>query len=181
MEGNERLEMNSGWSSMRGHGPMMDMDREEKGLLANEFEKMRMKLLPILPDLEMICETYYTWHIESWQSLGRKSYSPEFSNGGFTWRMLVFPYGNYQNDQFSIYLECQPLDRTPGWYCCAQFCIVMWNKNDPSVWTHHYATHRFISEESDWGFSRFYDLRKLMMRFEGRDHAIIENDESHLS
>lgn len=43
------------------------------------------------------------------------------------------------------------------------------------------ATHRFIPEESDWGFSRFYDLRKLMMRFEGRDHAIIENDETSIT
>ncbi|KAG4301231.1 hypothetical protein PCK1_002541 [Pneumocystis canis] len=181
MEGNERLEMNPGMQSMRLHGPTMDIDKEEKGLFANEFKKMMIKLLPILSDLETISETYYTWHIESWQNLGRKAYSPEFSNGNFTWRMLVFPYGNYQNDQFSIYLECQPLDKTSNWYCCAQFCIVMWNKNDPSVWTHHYATHRFISEESDWGFSRFYDLRKLMMKFEDRDHAIIENDETSIT
>ncbi|KAG5518673.1 hypothetical protein PMAC_002642 [Pneumocystis sp. 'macacae'] len=180
-EGNERLEINSGPIFMKGHRQTMEMDKEEKPLFANEYEKMMGKLLPTLPDLETICETYYTWHVESWQSLGRKAYSPEFTSGNFIWRMLVFPYGNYQNDQFSIYLECQPSDRMAVWYCCAQFCIVMWNKNEPSVWAHHYATHRFIPEESDWGFSRFYDLRKLMMRFEGRDHAIVENDETSIT
>ncbi|KAG4305385.1 hypothetical protein PORY_000941, partial [Pneumocystis oryctolagi] len=178
---NERVEMDSGLLLMRGHGQTMEVDREERALLANDFEKMMGKLLPTLPDLETVCETYYTWHVESWQNLGKKAYSPEFTSGNFIWRMLVFPYGNYQNDQFSIYLECQHYDRAPGWYCCAQFCIVMWNKNDPSVWTHHYATHRFIPEESDWGFSRFYDLRKLMMKFEGRDHAIVENDETSIT
>ncbi|KTW29759.1 hypothetical protein T552_00966 [Pneumocystis carinii B80] len=180
-EGNERLQGNPGNIAVRSYGQAMEVDQEDKGLKANEFDKMAGKLLPILPDLETISETYFTWHVESWQGLGRKAYSPEFVNGNFNWRILVFPYGNYQSDQFSIYLECQPLDRSANWYCCAQFCIVMWNKNDPSVWTHHYATHRFIPEESDWGFSRFYDLRKLMMRFEDRNHSIIENDETSIT
>lgn len=180
-EANERPQGNPELLPTRIYGQAMEIEEEEGMLRANEFEKMTMKLLPMLPDLETICETHFTWHVESWQSLGRKAYSPEFISGNFTWRILVFPFGNYQNDQFSIYLECQPSDRSPGWYCCAQFCIVMWNKNDPFVWTHHYATHRFISEESDWGFSRFYDLRKLMMKFEGRDHSIIENDQTSIT
>lgn len=41
------------------------------------------------------------------------------------------------------------------------------------------ANHRFNAEESDWGFTRFCDLRKLFYSsFDGTDSPFVENDEA---
>jgi ubiquitin carboxyl-terminal hydrolase 7 len=45
--------------------------------------------------------------------------------------------------------------------CCVQFGLVLWNPEDPEVYQHHTAHHRFTKEEGDWGFTRFVELRKL--------------------
>lgn len=42
-----------------------------------------------------------------------------------------------------------------------QFGLVLWNPEDPEVYQHHTAHHRFTKEEGDWGFTRFVELRKL--------------------
>ena len=38
------------------------------------------------------------------------------------------------------------------------------------------AHHRFVPEECDWGFTRFYDLRKLFQAPDPTRHPIIENE-----
>jgi hypothetical protein len=43
------------------------------------------------------------------------------------------------------------------------------------------AHHRFTAEESDWGFTRFYDLRKLFTPCENRTRALIENDSTNIT
>lgn len=77
-------------------------------------------------------------------------------------RILMFPYGN-NVDNVSFYLEHGFEDGKPpdDFVCCLQFSLVLWNPNDPTLYTHHTAHHRFTKEEGDWGFTRFYDSRKL--------------------
>lgn len=48
------------------------------------------------------------------------------------------------------------------WAVCAQFGIVMWNPEHPTVMNTNMAHHRFTADEGDWGFTQFFDLRKLL-------------------
>ena len=51
-------------------------------------------------------------------------------------RILLFPRGN-SVDHVSMYLEQGHEDdaKAPdGWYACVQFTLVLWNKNDPSIY-----------------------------------------------
>jgi ubiquitin carboxyl-terminal hydrolase 7 len=59
---------------------------------------------------------------------------------------------------------------------------VLWNPNDPSLYSHHAATHRFTKEEADWGFTRFLETRRLMTASWGNsDRPMIENDTVNIS
>lgn len=43
------------------------------------------------------------------------------------------------------------------------------------------AQHRFIAEESDWGFTRFSELRKLFHTQEGHTRPVIEDESADVS
>ena len=44
------------------------------------------------------------------------------------------------------------------------------------------AHHRFNTEEADWGFTRFCELRRLFHQtLDGRDRSLVENDEAYLT
>ena len=43
------------------------------------------------------------------------------------------------------------------------------------------AHHRFISEQRDWGFTRFNELRKLLNVQEGHARPVIEDDSADIS
>ncbi|RIA93964.1 hypothetical protein C1645_873749 [Glomus cerebriforme] len=58
---------------------------------------------------------------------------------------------------------------------------VLWNPEDPTHYIVHHAHHRFTAEESDWGFTMFYDLRKLFSPCEGRTRPLIENDSTNIT
>lgn len=99
-------------------------------------------------------------------------------------RILLFPFGN-NVDQCSIYLEHgfdEDLPVPEDWSCCVQFALVLWNPNDPTIYSHHQATHRFTKEESDWGFTRFLELRKMFNQpWEGSDRPLVENDTANIT
>lgn len=98
-------------------------------------------------------------------------------------RILLFPSGN-NVDQCSIYLEhgFEPGSVPEDWSCCVQFALVLWNPNDPTIYSHHSAHHRFTKEESDWGFTRFLELRKMFNSpWEGADRPLIENDTANIT
>ncbi|KAL8772774.1 MAG: hypothetical protein Q9209_002119 [Squamulea sp. 1 TL-2023] len=152
---------------------------EPQDPLANDFEGMKARILPQVSDLETEFETVYTWEIENYRNLTRKERSPKFECGGHPWRILLFPFGN-NVDYASLYLEQahDERDKPPdNWYACVQFVLCMWNKNDPSIYMCHTANHRFTAEESDWGFTRFSELRKMFaQQWEGTGRAMVEND-----
>jgi ubiquitin carboxyl-terminal hydrolase 7 len=96
--------------------------------------------------------------------------------------VLFFPYGN-NVDFCSFYLEHGFEDKVPeDWYACAQFGLVLWNPNDPSVYSHHTAFHRFTAEEGDWGFTRFAETRKLFnVPWEGSNRPLVENEAAKMT
>jgi hypothetical protein len=53
-------------------------------------------------------------------------------------RILFFPYGN-NVEHASFYLEQGFGEEKPpeDWYACVQFALVLWNPNDPSIYTYH--------------------------------------------
>ncbi|KAI4209489.1 MAG: hypothetical protein LQ351_007566 [Letrouitia transgressa] len=147
--------------------------------LADDYDAIRERYLPLLPDLETEYEAENTWHIENYRSLTRKERGPKFDCGGHPWRILLFPFGN-NVDFASFYLEQghDDDDKPPeDWYACVQFTLVLWNRNDPSLYITHTANHRFNAEESDWGFTRFAELRKLFAtQWGGSGRPMVEDD-----
>jgi ubiquitin carboxyl-terminal hydrolase 7 len=115
---------------------------------------------------------------------GKKSFQSEKYRAETTSRrVLMFPYGN-NVDFCSFYLEQGFHDQKPpdDWYCCVQFSLVLWNPNDPSIYTHHTAHHRFTKEEGDWGFTRFVELRKLFnVQWDKSGRPMVENDAANMT
>ncbi|KAK0752159.1 hypothetical protein B0T18DRAFT_404252 [Schizothecium vesticola] len=159
----------------------MDTDELRR---ADDFEAMKSFVLPPLSEEPRILDDQVnTWTIEGWRTLNKKEHGPTFEAGGSPWRILLFPYGN-NVDQCSIYLEHGfPSNSVPDdWSCCVQFSLVLWNPDAPTNFWHHTAHHRFTKEESDWGFTRFLEVRKMFnLPWEGSDRPLVENDRAKIT
>ncbi|KAK9254267.1 hypothetical protein V1507DRAFT_441983 [Lipomyces tetrasporus] len=154
-------------------------------ILADDHAAMMGKVCPPLDDLEPEEEGYYTWHIDSWRKLEKRLHGPSFKCGNFEWKALLFPAGNAV-DCVSLYLECCPIekitdDENHDWSVCAQFGLVLSNYRDPSIYAEHHASHRFTPEEKDWGFTKFYELRKLTTKHEDKDIPLVEDDKANIT
>ncbi|KAK5166488.1 ubiquitin-specific protease ubp15 [Saxophila tyrrhenica] len=146
---------------------------------ADDFEAMRDRFLPALPEYETEAETFHTWDIQNWRNLPKRTHGPTFHCAGHPWRILFFPAGNAASESVSFYLEQGFDEEKPpdDWYACAQFMLVLHNPNDPSIYIHHEAHHRFTVDEGDWGFTRFADKNRIFAaKFDGHDRPMIEND-----
>ncbi|KAI4109728.1 MAG: hypothetical protein L6R37_000415 [Teloschistes peruensis] len=152
--------------------------------LADDYEAMKERYLPLLPDLEVLHEATDTWHIENYRHLPKKARGPKFECGGHPWRILLFPFGN-NVDFASLYLEQghDDDDKPPDdWYACVQFTLIMWSTHDPSVHTAQTANHRYSADESDWGFTRFAELRRMFAgRWDGTGKSMVDNDAVNLT
>lgn len=165
-----------------------NLDNEQEQLqdlpVATDHDAMKDIVLPPLVEEPRILEdAVFTWTVEGWRSLQKKEHGPVFEAGGFPWRILLFPYGN-NVDQCSIYLEhgFEPNTIPEDWSCCVQFALVLWNPDDPTIYSHHQAHHRFTKEESDWGFTRFLELRKMFnVAWEGSTRPLVENDTANIT
>ncbi|GAB7335534.1 hypothetical protein MBLNU13_g07876t1 [Cladosporium sp. NU13] len=147
--------------------------------LADDHEAMKERFLPALPEYETHAEAVFTWNITNWRQLPKRSHSEVFHCGGHPWRILFFPAGNAASESTSFYLEQGFADEKPpeDWYACAQFMLVLHNSNDPSLYIHHEANHRFTADEGDWGFTRFADKNRIFAaKFDGADRPLVEND-----
>ncbi|KAI6041644.1 ICP0-binding domain of ubiquitin-specific protease 7-domain-containing protein [Pisolithus marmoratus] len=120
----------------------------------------------------------YTWRLTNWDELDKKTTSPEFDCGGHKWRILLFPFGNpslSSSNVVSVYLDHAEHKESPkDWHTCAQLALVISNIHDPTIYTVAHAHHRFSAEASDWGFTRFSELRKLFNIQTGHSRPIIE-------
>ncbi|KAK3359743.1 hypothetical protein B0T25DRAFT_533748 [Lasiosphaeria hispida] len=160
------------------------IEPESDALQATDHAAMRELVLPPLVEEPRILEDQvHTWAVESWRSLAKKEHGPIFQAGGYPWRILLFPFGN-NVDQCSIYLEhgFEANGIPDDWSCCVQFALVLYNPNNPSIYYHHSAHHRFTKEESDWGFTRFLEVRKMFnVAWENADRPLVENDTACIS
>ncbi|KAJ7030553.1 hypothetical protein C8F04DRAFT_1222353 [Mycena alexandri] len=129
--------------------------------------------------------TVYAWRLQNWKKSEKKLTSDEFWCGGHKWRILLFPFGNSTttpNEAVSIYLDCAgPNQASENWHACVQFALVISNIHDPTVFTASHAQHRFIAEESDWGFTRFSDLGKLFNPQGHSSRPTIEEDAADIT
>ncbi|TDZ12865.1 Ubiquitin carboxyl-terminal hydrolase 21 [Colletotrichum sidae] len=161
-----------------------DVEQLQDLPLANDFDAMKDVIFPHLHEEPRVLEDVVnTWSVEAWRSMSKKEHGPLFQAGGHPWRILLFPHGN-NVDQCSIYLEhgYEATNIPDNWSCCVQFALVLWNPNDPSLYTHHTAHHRFTKEESDWGFTRFLELRKMFnVPWEGGNRPLCENDTANIT
>ncbi|RKO91720.1 cysteine proteinase [Blyttiomyces helicus] len=125
----------------------------------------------------------HTWHIKNWSELRaqERTHGSKFSCGGSKWRILLFPNGNKKNDHLSIFLESldatQP-EKAEKWSSPVGFSIVVSNPEDPRIFKHMTAHHRFSQGETDWGFNHFIKLSDLFHPLEndGFTRPLIEND-----
>ncbi|CAG8704701.1 15500_t:CDS:10, partial [Cetraspora pellucida] len=120
---------------------------------------------------------YHTWHVTDWKNLEKRLTGPEFTAGGRNWRLLLFPFGNYNynnKDHVGIYLDF--VDPYDDLHITVQFALLLWNQKEPTKFVSHETYHLFTVGESDWGFTGFYDLNKLFVPADGRTHPLIEND-----
>ncbi|KAH8652510.1 hypothetical protein BX600DRAFT_516539 [Xylariales sp. PMI_506] len=160
-------------------------ESRENAILATDHEAMKEIVLPpLLEEPRVVEDVVHTWTVENWRTLTKKEHGPVFQAGGFPWRILLFPFGN-NVDQSSIYLEHgfeDPSTIPEDWSCCVQFGLVMSNINDPSLFVHHTAHHRFTKEESDWGFTRFLELRRMFqVEWENSGRPLCENESCNLT
>ncbi|ORZ20052.1 cysteine proteinase [Lobosporangium transversale] len=143
----------------------------------DDVEWMTKKFLPLIGDLEERACEIFQWEITDWKALGKRVTGPVFEIGGHKWRILLYPQGNNTDDQLSIYLDSAesfpPVD--PKWHVCAQFALMMSNPTNPAVYVASVAHHRFSPEEVDWGFTRFFDIRRLEHPLDHRGIPILEN------
>ncbi|CAG8566428.1 7948_t:CDS:10 [Funneliformis caledonium] len=157
------------------------MSDVEDNIPVTDYEAMANKIMPELGQ-EVEDFKYSTWHVSNWRGLEKRITGPEFEAGGWKWRILLFPFGNNNHDSVSIYLDFSDPKGAPlGWHSCVQFALVLWNPEDATQYIVHHAHHRFTAEESDWGFTRFYDLRKLFVPSDNRTRALIDNDSTNIT
>ncbi|CAN8095307.1 unnamed protein product [Discula destructiva] len=145
---------------------------------ADDYDAIKEIVLPpLVEEPKILSDTLFTWKVENWRQQNKKEHGPIFQAGGFPWRILLFPYGN-NVEQVSIYLEhgFEANEIPDEWSCCTQFALVLWNPNDPTIFHHHSAHHRFTKEESDWGFTKFLETRKLYAPWETSPRPMIEDD-----
>ncbi|KAI7864234.1 ubiquitin carboxyl-terminal hydrolase 5 [Spinellus fusiger] len=116
------------------------------------------------------------WNITQWSKLEDRVYGPTFEAGGHQWNVLLFPKGNNQTEYSSLYVEMADAKSSPDNYCCAQFVVCLSKPSDPCHYVHHTAQHRFNSEESDWGFTRFIDCKQLSIVDEEGEPRFLKDD-----
>ena len=152
--------------------------------LATDHDAMRERFMPVMPDHEIESEAVYTWDITNWRSLPKRTHGPTFKCGNHPWRILFFPAGNAASESVSFYLEQGFGDEKPpdDWYACAQFMLVLHNPNEPNIYIHHEANHRFTVDEGDWGFTRFADKNRIFAsKYEGGERPMVENDTARVT
>lgn len=128
------------------------------------------------------------WHVFSlvlpattvWRAKEARLHSVWHPIGGYKWRIFLYPRGNQQNSDLSVYIECggpiAPADageathsrprRVNAWSRPTAFKIVLLlppgsagesDAGRPAEYGKD-ATHVFTPKESDWGFKDFYAL-----------------------
>ncbi|RCI04918.1 hypothetical protein CU098_011576 [Rhizopus stolonifer] len=150
--------------------PMSEVEPTPSYSVLDDFEYIANKELAPLEE-DIIETKCFHWDIEHWSQLDQRVIGPVMKAGGHDWNILLFPGGNHQNEYASIYLDLSNAKENPEEYACAQFVILLSRPSEPTRHQVHQAQHRFTSDESDWGFTRFITLESL-----AGPHSLLEND-----
>ncbi|KLJ11970.1 hypothetical protein EMPG_12895 [Blastomyces silverae] len=143
---------------------------------------MMAKLLPVDPTLETAHQSHFTWCLPNWTELEKTELSPKFECGGSKWRILLYPRGNNQDQHLSIYLNhgFDDGEMPEHWNACVQFALVLWNTNRPGAYISQNVNFRFSSDDPDWGFTKFCELRRLLGHL-GDKPSLLGNDEANIT
>ncbi|EDN04649.1 predicted protein [Histoplasma mississippiense (nom. inval.)] len=143
----------------------------EPNPLANNYDAMMAKLLPIDPTLETADQSHFTWCLPNWTKLKKRELGPKFECGGSKWYVV----NQEQNQHLSIHLKhgFDEGELPVHWNACVQFSLVLWNTTSPEA---------YISQldKPDWGFTKFCELRKLLGRL-GDKPSLLGNDEANIT
>ncbi|KAJ1742827.1 ubiquitin-specific protease ubp15 [Coemansia sp. RSA 989] len=146
-----------------GSGNATAGSRQYSGLTVLEVEEDFISTnVPLSGRVEEEGHGYFHWEIDNWTQLPDRVISKTFTVAGHDWDILLFPRGNGVNDTVSLYVEYKPKDAGEDWHVCAMFGLAMSNAEDPTLFKNSVSHHRFTAEESDWGFTRFVELRHVM-------------------
>ncbi|MED6108126.1 hypothetical protein PIB30_020573 [Stylosanthes scabra] len=117
----------------------------------------------------------FKWTIKDLSKLNtNKIYSQDFSLGGHSWRILVYPKGN-NVDYLSIYLDAGNLP--VGHSRFTKFKLVLINQVNDKMTKIKETHHMFNAKHNDWGFTSFIPLAAFYDRSKGfivNDTCIIE-------
>ena len=148
----------------------------KNSLPVTDYEAIANKIMPELGQ-EIEDFKYSTWHITNWSGLEKNIKGPEFEAGDRRWRISLYPLGYSAQDHISIYLKTDPMDA----HSCVQFALVLWNPKYPTQYVFRSSFHRLTANKDGRGFSRFYNLDKLLTLSETRTHALIENNSTNIT
>ena len=60
------------------------------------------------------CDDNFVWRLGGFTTLRERTvYSDTFTAGGFNWRILCYPWGNFDVDDLSLYLEMADSKQLP--------------------------------------------------------------------
>ncbi|KAI3652031.1 hypothetical protein MP228_003334 [Amoeboaphelidium protococcarum] len=162
---------------------MEDSQPQQENVLQ---QQQQQQMFPELPaDLSYDDQAVFEWVVDleqakkdCQQNPQKKLLSPYFSCGNaifrtdadavgtkaeLQWRLLLFPFGNQNDNQLSIFLECSSFEKLDKrWHQCAIFNLLAVNPQDESKLFSQQARHRYVTEEADWGFARFCSPQDLM-------------------
>ncbi|KAJ1988497.1 ubiquitin-specific protease ubp15 [Coemansia sp. RSA 1358] len=134
------------------------------------------------PKLEEEGHGYFHWEIDDWTQLPERATSKTFTIAGHDWSLLVFPRGNRENDAVSLYIEYKPKEgQKDDWHACALFVLTMSNIDQPELFKKSSAHHRFTPEETDWGFTRFVEIRDLITPIDEDTPPLLEKSRVRIS
>jgi hypothetical protein len=125
--------------------------------------------------------------------------------GGYEFQVRFFPRGAVSNDQISLYITCLSFKKSdkptedpdiqqtplpllfdkkyPKYQSLpVRISAVLYNPAEPRVLINHLGTHRFCSEDYDWGWDRFYGpVHNIGRRPRLQRAPLLQNDTLKLS
>ncbi|KAJ2388540.1 ubiquitin-specific protease ubp15, partial [Coemansia sp. RSA 2611] len=155
--------------------------RQYSGLSTLEDEDFIKTNVPLPPRMDEVGHGSFHWEIDNWTQLPDRVISKTFTVAGHDWDILLFPRGNQASETVSLYIEHKPKESTDDWHVCAMFGLAMSNADDATVFKHSMSHHRFTSEEADWGFTRFAELRHVMTPTDADARALLEGGRVRIS
>ncbi|KAJ1901575.1 ubiquitin-specific protease ubp15, partial [Coemansia sp. IMI 209127] len=176
--------------------PSMDTDPAPAEELSAPSElKYQQRLPTVLDEEEYIAKQIviphnleeeghgcFHWEIDDWTQQPDRVLSKTFTIAGRDWDILLFPRGNQAGEAVSMYIEHKPKEgEDANWHVCAIFELIMSNVDKPEVFKTSPSRHRFSREESDWGFTRFIDIRALVTPPDDETPPLVENGRVRIS